>query len=394
MVLGCCLISDLLLRGARCSYMSRPANAVIHLDALRHNYLFAKQLATDGKIIAVVKADAYGHGAIQCARALSDIADGYAVACIEEAVELREAGIKQPILLLEGFYDAAELKTIDHYQLDFVVHHQQQLEILQGGSLQHPVRAFLKMDSGMGRVGFLPNEYRDAWNSLNDLPFINEIVLMSHFACADEPDTSHAMQQLETFEEYTLGLPGSRSICNSAGLITFPGAAKGQWNRPGLLLYGVSPFVEDHPISQHLKPVMSLSSAIISIKDIPAGSSVGYGSKWVADRPTKMGVIALGYADGYPRHAPNGTPVLVNGIRTPLIGRVSMDMLTVDLTDVPDVKIGDRAILWGDELPIEGVAKYANTIPYQLLCNLNRVSVIYHEHKTEKQLLQSDIPKV
>ena len=373
--------------------MSRPANAVIHLDALRHNYLFAKHLATDGKVIAVVKADAYGHGAIQCARALSDIADGYAVACIEEAVELREAGIKQPVLLLEGFYDAAELKIIDHYRLDFVVHHQQQLDILKKGSLLHPARAYLKMDSGMGRVGFLPTEYRDAWDSLNALPFINEIVLMSHFACADEPDTGHALQQLETFEEYVIGLPGPRSICNSAGLITFPGTAKGQWNRPGLLLYGVSPFMEDHPVSQHLKPVMSLTSAIISVKPIPVGSSVGYGSHWVADRPTKMGVIAMGYADGYPRHAPNGTPILVNGIRVPLIGRVSMDMLTVDLTDVPNVKIGDKAVLWGDELPVEEIARHANTIPYQLLCNLNRVSVKYQEDKSEKPLFQEGTAK-
>ena len=368
--------------------MSRPASAVIHLDALRHNYLFAKQLATDGKVIAVVKADAYGHGAIQCAQALSDIADGYAVACIEEAVELREAGIKQPVLLLEGFYGAAELKTIDHYQLDFVVHHQQQLDILKHGRLRHPARAFLKMDSGMGRVGFLPDEYRDAWNQLNELPFIDDIVLMSHFACADEPDTGRALEQLETFEEFTLGLPGARSICNSAGLVTFPATATNQWNRTGLLLYGVSPFMDDHPISQHLKPVMSLSSAIISVKEVPTGSSVGYGSNWVAERPTRMGVIALGYADGYPRHAPNGTPVLVNGMRAPLIGRVSMDMLTVDLTDIPGVKIGDRAVLWGDELPVEEVARCADTIPYQLLCNLNRVSIDYQEHQTEKPLFR------
>ena len=367
--------------------MSRPASAVIHLDALRHNYLFAKQLAADGKVIAVVKADAYGHGAIQCAQALSDIADGYAVACIEEAVELREAGVQQPILLLEGFYGAAELKVIDCYKLDFVVHHQQQLDILKNGNLQHPARAFLKMDSGMGRVGFLPNEYRDAWNNLNDLPCIDEIVLMSHFACADEPDTGHAVQQLETFEEYTLGLPGTRSICNSAGLVTFPATAKGQWNRPGLLLYGVSPFMDDHPVSQNLKPVMSLSSAIISVKEIPAGCSVGYGSHWVATRPTKIGVIAMGYADGYPRHAPNGTPVIVNGVRAPLTGRVSMDMLTVDLTDVPEVKIGDRAVLWGAELPVEEIARQADTIPYQLLCNLNRVSVQYLQPETRDNMV-------
>ena len=358
--------------------MSRPANAVIHLDALRHNYQYAKHLSAEGKVLAVVKADAYGHSAIHCARALAGIADGFAVACIEEAMELREAGIQQPILLLEGFFDHSELEIIARHQLDVVVHHQHQVDILKKASLNTPIKVWLKMDSGMGRVGFLPNEYRPAWNTLNELPFINDIVLMSHFACADEPATGHSIQQLETFEEYTLGLPGDRSICNSAGLVTFP-AARGQWNRPGLMLYGVSPFMEPHPVSEHLQPVMELNSAIISIKDIPSGSSVGYGSNWVAQRPTRMGVIAMGYADGYPRHAKNGTPVLINGTKVPLIGRVSMDMLTVDLTDVPNVKLGDKAVLWGKGLPIEEVARHADTIPYQLLCNLNRVPVKYKD---------------
>ena len=214
-------------------------------------------------------------------------------------------------------------------------------------------------------------------NQLNDLPFVKDIVLMSHFARADEPDSDHAQQQLTTFNSYTHGLPGERSFCNSAGLVAMT-EAQSEWNRPGLLLYGVSPFAQAHDIQQTIKPVMELSSAIISIKTIPVGSSVGYGSQWIARRPTRIGVVAIGYADGYPRHAANGTPVHINGCRVPLVGRVSMDMLTVDLTDLSDVHIGDRAILWGDNLPINEVAQGAGTIPYQLLCNLNRVPVQYH----------------
>ncbi|USE35941.1 alanine racemase [Endozoicomonas sp. SCSIO W0465] len=361
--------------------MGRPATATINLDALRHNYRIAQQLSAkgtaNGQVMAVVKADAYSHGATACATALADIANGFAVACIEEALELRAAGIKQTILLLEGFFEPSELEMIDQYRLDTVIHHQYQIDALVAHPLNHPVRLWLKMDSGMGRVGFTPDEYRKAWAQINDLSFVKDIVLMSHFACADESDSDHAQQQLTTFNSYTRGLPGERSFCNSAGLVALK-EARGDWNRPGLLLYGISPFPDADGIEQNLKPVMELSSAIISIKAIPAGSSVGYGSRWIARRPTRIGVVAIGYADGYPRHAPNGTPVVINGYRVPLVGRVSMDMLTVDLTDLPDVDIGNRAILWGDDLPINEVAQSAGTIPYQLLCNLNRVPVQYH----------------
>ncbi len=365
--------------------MGRPAIATINLDALRNNYRIVQQLSGNGQVMAVVKADAYGHGATACATALADIASGFAVAFIEEALELRAAGIKQPILLLEGFFDPSELEMIDQYRLDTVIHHQYQIDALAAHPCKHPVRLWLKMDSGMGRVGFAPENYRKAWEQLNNLSFVKDIVLMSHFACADEPDSEHARQQLTTFNTYTHGLPGERSFCNSAGLVALK-EAQGEWNRPGLLLYGVSPFSQAHGIQQKIKPVMELSSAIISIKAIPAGSSVGYGSQWIARRPTRIGVVAIGYADGYPRHAINGTPVFINGYRVPLVGRVSMDMLTVDLTDLPDVQIGDRAILWGDNLPINEVAQGAGTIPYQLLCNLNRVPVQYHGILIPEQL--------
>ena len=368
--------------------MSRPASAIINLDALRHNYRLAKQLSGDGQVIAVVKADAYSHGAAQCAHALADIADAFAVACIEEALELRHSGLSNRILLLGGFFDESEIPAIEQHQLEFVIHNHEQIELLQNHPPKKPVRVWLKMDSGMGRVGFCPEDYRAAWQALDELPFVDEIVLMSHFACADEADKGHAIKQLETFNQHTLGLPGPRSFCNSAGLISIPGA-RGDWNRPGLLLYGVSPFLEPHEIESQLQPVMEMQSAIVSIKEIPAGSSVGYGSNWIAERPTRLGIIAMGYADGYPRHAENGTPVLVNGKRVPLIGRVSMDMLAVDLTDLPDARRGDKAILWGKGLPIAEVARRAGTIPYQLLCNLNRVPVTYQS--TEIEIAETEL---
>ena len=365
--------------------MSRPAKAVINLDALKHNYQLAKALSSqerrNGKVIAVVKADAYGHGAVACASALAAQADGFAVACIEEAVELRSTGIRQPILLLEGFFESAELRLISEQKMDIVVQNTEQLAMLEAHPLSHPVKVWLKIDSGMHRVGLMPEQYRQAWGRLEALPWVSDIVMMTHLACADESDKSYTRHQLEVFEQHTLGLPGERSIANSAGMVEFA-QARAEWNRPGLMLYGASPFEYEHPIEKQLQPVMELHSAIISIRDIPAGSRVGYGSTWVSQRTTRQGVVAMGYADGYPRHAKNGTPVLVNGKRAPIIGRISMDMLTIDLTDIPDACLGDPVVLWGRDLPTAEVARHADTIPYQLLCNFNRVPVEYHHTKT------------
>lgn len=359
--------------------MSRPAKAYINLQALRNNYLLAKEIS-GGKVMAVVKADAYSHGATRCAQALADIADAFAVACIEEALELRDAGISQPIVLLEGFFESSELHLIEKYQLDPVIHCEEQLQILESYSFKRNIRVWLKMDTGMHRVGFMPEQYNDAWQRANAISHVSDIVLMSHLACADEFDISHTMQQLEVFDASSIGLPGEKSIANSAGIIAFPGA-RAEWSRPGLMLYGVSPFSGSghHKIEQRLQSVMELQSSIISIKEIPAGSSVGYGSTWVADRSTRLGVVAIGYADGYPRHAENNTPVLVNDQRVPLIGRVSMDMITVDLTDRLDVRVGDSVELWGSQLAASEVASHSNTIAYQLLCNLNRVPIEYRD---------------
>ncbi|WP_330925437.1 alanine racemase [Candidatus Sororendozoicomonas aggregata] len=371
--------------------MSRPAKAIIKLDALRANYQLAKDL-TQGQVVAVVKADAYSHGAIQCAQALSRQADAFAVACIEEALELRKNGINHPIVILEGFFEPAEVDQIQYYQLDSVIHCHEQLAILERSRLTHPIRAWLKMDSGMGRVGFMPHEYRQVWQRLNAIEKVKDIVLMTHLACADEVGIRHTVEQLEVFEKATLGLPGERSIANSAGIVAFP-RAHSQWNRPGLMLYGVSPFPNSHAIEQRLKPVMELRSRIISIKDIAVGSSVGYGSNWVASRATRLGIVAIGYGDGYPRHAKNNTPVWINGQRVPLVGRVSMDMITVDLTDLDNPCVGDGVVLWGEPLPIEEIARCADTIPHQLLCNLNRVPVAYssvaHIQGTEDPVSES-----
>ncbi|PJE78592.1 Alanine racemase [invertebrate metagenome] len=355
--------------------MSRPANVIINLDALCNNYRAIKQLS-GGKVLAVVKADAYGHGARWCASALAGAADGFAVACIEEAVELRESGITQPIVLLEGFFEPCELALIEHYRLDTVIHHPYQLNILKNQPLKTSIRVWLKMDSGMGRVGFLPSDYRKTWEQLNDLPWVRDIIKMTHLACADEPQKNQTIEQLERFETYTLGLPGDRSIANSAAITCFP-SARAEWNRPGLLLYGISPLPPKSTNKLSLTPVMSLRSAIISIKEIPCGSPVGYGATWVATRPSRIGIVAIGYADGYPRQAKNGTEVIIKDRTVPLAGHVSMDMLTVDLTDRPDVQMGDEVTLWGEALSVATIAENAGTIPYQLLCNLNRVPVHY-----------------
>lgn len=364
--------------------MSRPARAVIHLDALKHNYRLAKSLAGGGNVLAVVKADAYGHGAISCAQSLSEEADGFAVACIEEALELRTAGIRNRLLILEGFFETSELADIASENLDIVVQSPEQIKQLEQTPLAKPVRVWLKMDSGMHRVGILPDQYRDAWARLEQLPWIDEILMMTHLACADETDHGYTLQQLEVFEQHTLGLPGKRSIANSAGLIHCA-AARADWSRPGLMLYGASPFAHSHDIESRLKPVMELHSAIINIKEIPAGSPVGYSGTAVTNKTTRLGVIAMGYADGYPL-APNGTPVLVNGQPVPLTGRVSMDMLTVDLTEMADVKVGDPALLWGKGLPVTEVARHAGTIPYQLFCNINRFPLSYTQQVMCKEI--------
>ena len=349
----------------------RPAHALIDLSALRHNYRLAKSL-TRCRALAVVKANAYGHGALQCAAALNDEADGFAVSSIDEALELREAGHQQPIVLLEGWFEAAELELICRHELWPVVHHHGQLVDLREANLSRPLHIWLKLDSGMHRTGFSVAEYPQVWRELQGSGKVASLTKITHLARADEPKTGRTEQQLEAFLQATTGLEGPASLSNSAGVLAWPGAY-GDWVRPGIMLYGSSPFGFAQEQAALLRPVMQLDSRVIAVHQIAAGEPIGYGSRFVTSRPSRIGVVAMGYADGYPRHAPDGTPVLVDGQRTCISGRVSMDMLTVDLTDLPNSGLGSYVRLWGDGLDAGEVASRAGTISYQLFCNLNRV---------------------
>ncbi|EQM69859.1 alanine racemase [Pseudomonas tohonis] len=353
----------------------RPARALIDLEALRHNYRLARE-TTGAKALAVVKADAYGHGAVRCAQALQAEADGFAVACIEEALELRDAGIVGPILLLEGFFEADELSLIERYDLWCVVHSTWQLEAIERASLSRPLTVWLKMDSGMHRVGLHPAEYRDGYQRLMASGKVGKIVLMSHFARADELDSDSAAEQVAVFEQARAGLAAEISLRNSPAVLGWP-QVPSDWVRPGIMLYGATPFEQAHELASRLKPVMTLESKVISVRELPAGQPVGYGARFITERPTRVGVVAMGYADGYPRHAPTGTPVAVDGQLSRLIGRVSMDMLTVDLTDLPQAGLGSRVEFWGGQVLASDVAIQAGTIPYQIFCNLRRVPLIY-----------------
>lgn len=346
----------------------RPARALIDLQALRHNYRVAKQLSAD-KALAVVKADAYGHGAVACAKALVDLADGFAVACLEEALELRAAGIAQPIVLLEGFFSADELALIETNDLWCVVHAEWQLAIIEQAHLTRPLTVWLKMDSGMHRVGFFAHEYRAAWQRLQGSNNVASIVLMSHFARADELDCTSTDEQYQLFQDASAGIDAPISICNSPALVAWP-HIRSDWSRPGIILYGSQPVPDSE---QQFLPVMSLQSKIIAVRELSAGEPIGYGAQCVTSRATRVGIVAMGYADGYPRHAPTGTPVSVEGCRTQLLGRVSMDMLAVDLTDLPHADVGSAVELWGQSVSIDEVAACAGTISYQLLCNVKRV---------------------
>lgn len=377
--------------------MSRPAVAHIRLDAFRHNYRIAKQ-CHDGKALAVIKANAYGHGAVPCANAIADIADGFAVAAIEEALQLREAGITAPILLLEGFFAVSELPLIVAHGLWIVIHHVWQVECLLAAKLEQPVQVWLKLDSGMHRVGFSPAEYASAYARLSQHVNVEKIVLMSHFADADNLNSQYTQQQIAVFKQTIVDLKGDvttnnpidlleTSLANSAAILGWH-QARGDWSRPGIMLYGANPLPELGDNSNNiLQPVMQLTSRIISIQKVTQGQSIGYGGIFTAEHDTTLGIVACGYADGYPRAATTGTPMVVDGKITRLIGRVSMDMLFVDLTDfnhtngLSDVGIGSLVELWGDQVPVNTVAVAAGTVAYELFCNVKRVQFHYSDTK-------------
>ena len=353
----------------------RPARALIHLDALRHNYRLARELG-GGKALAVIKADAYGHGAVRCAQALEDEADGFAVACIEEALELRAAGIRAPILLLEGFFAADELALIDVHDLWCVVQADWQIDAIEQSHPTHPFTIWLMLDSGMHRLGLATQDYRASLQRLQALPQVGKVVTATHFARADELDCLRTDEQLARFEQTATATSLPRSLSNSAALLGWPGV-RSEWARPGLMLYGATPFPAPHPVAARLQPVMTVESQVIAVREIAVGEPVGYGAHFVARRPTRVGVVAMGYADGYPQFAPNGTPVSIDGQPGELIGRVSMDMLTVDLTEHPAAGMGSRVELWGAQVPINTVAARAKRSAYDVLCGLKRVPRTY-----------------
>ncbi|MES2821351.1 MAG: alanine racemase [Pseudomonadota bacterium] len=343
----------------------RPLVATIDLAAIRHNYAVAKRCAPGRLAFAVVKANAYGHGVREVVAGL-DQADGFAVACLEEALVVREAHARARLLLLEGCFEPAEYPLAAQLGLDVVVHNAEQAEALLGARLAAPLRIWLKLDSGMHRLGFDSVELRHWQGRLAGAEQVAELNLLSHFACADERGHPLIEEQVGDFLAL-LDLPfGQRSLANSAAILTLP-AAHMDWLRPGILLYGATPFADLDARELGLKPAMSLDARLIGVHGLAAGESVGYGASWVAARASRIGTVSCGYADGYPRHAPPGTPLLIRGQRVPLVGRVSMDMLTVDLTDLPAAQLGDDVQLWGAQLPVDDVARAAGTIGYELL---------------------------
>jgi len=356
----------------------KTATATIDLSALVHNYSFVKQQAPNCQVLAVLKANAYGHGLARIAKALSTEqvqADAFGVARIDEALALRAAGIVKPIVLLEGFFDANDLHVLAVNNLQTIVHNQQQLDAICSPKLilDRPLKVWLKIDTGMHRLGINPEEFDAFYQQLKASKNVhNELVLMTHLGCADDIENSVTTTQIALFERITDGYTEARSMANSAGICGWPHSHY-HWIRPGLLLYGVSPMQDDFSlIKEDVQPVMTLQSSLIAIRKLAKGEFVGYGGAWQSDRETIIGVVAIGYGDGYPRHAQNGTPVLINGRKVPLVGRVSMDMITVDLGIDSQDSIGDIATLWGKGLPVEEVARWSTTIPYELLCNITR----------------------
>lgn len=351
----------------------REAVLSISRAALQHNLQRVRECMPGASVLAMIKADAYGHGALVAAEALSG-ADGFGVAFLQEAQALRAAGVSHPVTLLEGVFTPSEMAEVVRLGLTTVVHQEAQLRLLEAVPAATPVDVWLKLDTGMHRLGFAPEQVLPAWRRLQALPGVRSVGLVTHFARADEPDAPHTAQQIAVFRtlqqqiESEAGHAVADSLANSAGILAWP-AAQGRWVRPGIMLYGSSPFADRSAASLGLRPVMTLQSRLIAIRDLKAGEAVGYGGTWVAPRDTRIGVVAIGYGDGYPRHAGNGTPVLVNGVRVPLAGRVSMDMITVDLGDVP-AAIGDACILWGEGLPADEVAAAAGTLSYELFCKV------------------------
>ena len=358
--------------------MPRPIQATVHGGALRHNLGVARERAPDARVWAVVKANAYGHGIERVFDGLRG-ADGFALLDLDEAQRLRNLDWRGPILLLEGVFEPRDLEQCSRLNLWHTVHCSEQIDWLAAHKTQQPHKVFLKLNSGMNRLGFVPAAYRAAWARLNALPQVEEIGHITHFSDADgQRGIAH---QVALFEQATDDLPGERTLANSAAILRHAASAlrgsgtlAADWVREGIALYGCAPDFPEHSAAHWgLQPTMTLSTRVIGVQQLQAGDTVGYGSTFTAPGPMRIGVIACGYADGYPRHAASGTPVLVDGQRSHTLGRVSMDMMTVDLTALPEAGLGSEVVLWGRaangaELPVEQVAHAAGTIGYELLC--------------------------
>jgi len=343
----------------------RPIQATIYLDALEHNLSVVRRHAPNSKVMAVIKANGYGHGLLNAAQGLAD-AEGFAVLSMHEAVNLRHAGFQQDILLLEGLFDADEALLASQLGLSLVLHQQSQISILQALKLPQPFPVFIKINTGMNRLGFAPTDLPAVMQQCEECANISKVTLMTHFANADEPaGIDHALALFQQATQAYSNYP--TSLANSATVVRYP-KAHGDWVRAGIMLYGASPFADQSAAQLGLKPVMCLSSEIIAVQHLKAGDGLGYGHTFIAQQPMRVGIVACGYADGYPRHAGTGTPVWVAGQRSRTLARVSMDMLFVDLTDMPKADVGDQVELWGEHVSVDEVAQAAETIGYELLC--------------------------
>ncbi len=361
-------VSDLELHGGPCAF--------IDCGALRHNLTVVRRLAPRSRVMAVVKANAYGHGIVPVAQALLG-ADAFGVARLKEAVALREAGIGQSIVLLEGVFSHAELDIAAQLNFELVVHSFAQLQALETWAGGRRLCVWCKVDTGMNRLGFRVEEFAVAWSRLSSCVHVQQLRVMTHLADADSRDTARTPYQIERFATLVRDLGVERSIGNSAGLMAWPDA-RVEWVRPGLMLYGISPFTNTRAVDLNLRPAMTLVTSMIAVRQVSKGKEVGYGGAWIADRDTCVGIAAVGYGDGYPRHARIGTPVRVRDQIRPLVGHVSMDMIAIDLGPGTAIESGDLVTLWGEGLSVEEVARFADTIPYELVCAISqRVAMRY-----------------
>jgi len=359
---------------------SYNTTAYIDLTALRNNVQIIKKLAPNSSILAMVKRNAYGHGSVQIAKAIQAQVNAFGVACLNEALTLYNAGIDKPILLLKGFYTIDELKIIDKFSFETVIHTEEQLNILESINLNNKLNVWLKINTGMNRLGFNMYEVDKTYNRLINNPFVfKPLRFMTHFSDADTPSSTKTDQQFESFQKIISNFSGETCIANSAATLIHH-QMQTDWIRPGISMYGISPFIEKPITNIGFKPIMTLKSRIIAIHELNAGETVGYNSTWKATDKTKVGIVNIGYGDGYPRHIQQDTPLLFNGQRCVVIGKVAMDMLTVDLSSQPNVKVGNEVTLWGPELPIHEIATKAGTIPYELVCQLTgRVNFQYYD---------------